>query len=453
MTKLINKRSKEEIIFKTVKEDNILPITSICKLNCIFCSHKNNPPEVETYSFGHLDFELIKTMIEFLNPERPVFIGESASKIIEGEPFVHPEIYQILKYLRQRWPEIEIRITTSGSFLDLDQIELLKKIEPLELNISLNAPAPEERVFLMNDLHPENVFKVIPKLIKYQIDFEASIVSMHQLKGFEYLKRTFEFLENNRPKSLRVFMAGFSSYAEKDLMVDQSEYHQLAEFIADKRGEFSYPIIIEPQYFSTLQAEVNAVMVDSAAAAFGLESGDVILKVNEIRVESRVDAFYKIKAAANPELEFLRRNEKMSVVLQKEENQNSGLIMSYDLSLEQKQKLKAYAQESRKVQTDNLTVILCSKLASDFLENLLQPYLNSNSNLKLLKTENNFFSGSIIAAGLLTNQDIIATLAGVDKKIERIILPEIIYDYYGNDLLGKHYSQLEDEFEAEIILI
>jgi NifB/MoaA-like Fe-S oxidoreductase len=276
---------------------------------------------------------------------------------------------------------------------------------------------------------------------------------MHQLKGFEYLKRTFEFLEKYRPKSLRVFMAGFSSYAEKDLMVDQSEYHQLAQFIADKRVEFSYPIIIEPQYFSTLQAEINDVMVDSAAEASGLESGDIILKVNEIKVESRVDAFYKIKAAANPELEFLRRNEKMSLVLKKEENQNSGLIMSYDLSLEQKQKLKAYAQESKKVQNDNLTVILCSKLASDFLENFLKPYLNLNSNLKLLKTENIFFSGSILAAGLLTNQDIIATLAGVDKKIERIILPEIIYDYYGNDLLGQHYSQLEDEFEAEIILI
>lgn len=120
-----NKRTKEEILFKTVKEDNILPITSICKLNCIFCSHKNNPPEIETYSFGHLEFDLIKTMIEFLDPERPVFIGESASKIIEGEPFVHPEIFKILKYLRQRWPEIEIKITSSGSFLELERLELI----------------------------------------------------------------------------------------------------------------------------------------------------------------------------------------------------------------------------------------------------------------------------------------------------------------------------------------
>lgn len=450
---MLNKRNKEEILFKTVKEDNILPVTSICKLSCIFCSHKNNPPEVETYSFGHLDFELIKTMIEFLNPERPVFIGESASKIIEGEPFVHPKIYQILKYLRQRWPEIEIKITTSGSFLALKQVEFLKKLKPLELNISLNAPAPEERVFLMNDSQPNNVFELIPKLKQNQIDFEASIVSMHQLKGFDYLKRTFDFLETYTPKSLRVFMAGFSSYADKDLITDSSEYNRLAEFISEKRDEYSYPIIIEPQNFSSLQAVVNAVMDDSAAAAAGLKSGDIILKINGEKVESRVDAFYKIKSAQNPNLEFLRADKKIAVALKKKADQSSGLIMSYDLSLEQKQKLQAYAEESKKEKNDNLTVIICSQMAYLFLDNFLQPYLKSNQNLKLLQVENNFFGGSIIAAGLLTNLDIIDSLSKIDRKIGRIILPEIIYDYYGNDLLGKHYSQLEDQFETKLILI
>ncbi|RAK07090.1 4Fe-4S single cluster protein [Halanaerobium saccharolyticum] len=448
-----NKRSREEILFKTVKEDNILPITSICKLNCIFCSHKNNPPQVETYSFGHLELELIKTMIEFLDPERAVFIGESASKIIEGEPFVHPEIYQVLKYLRQRWPEIEIKITTSGSFLDLSQIAALKNLDPLELNISLNAPAPEERVFLMNDSRPDNVFKVIPKLREYKIDFEASIVSMHQLQGFEYLNRTFDFLEKYLPRSLRVFIAGFSSYAAENLIIDQNQYHQLAQFIAKKRDKYSYPIIIEPQQISSLQAEVNAVMTDSAAEAAGLKEKDIITKVNQRQVESRVDAFYKIKSALNPEIEFLRANKKMSAIVSKEKNQSSGLIMSYDLSLEQKRKLKAYAEESKKEQNNYLTVILCSRLAYDFLKEFLQPYLNSNHNLELLQTENNFFGGSIIAAGLLTNQDLIKALSSLENKIERLILPEIIFDYYGNDLLGNHYSQLEDEFGTKVILI
>jgi sulfatase maturation enzyme AslB (radical SAM superfamily) len=448
-----SKRTREEIIFKTVKEDNILPITSICKLNCIFCSHKNNPPEVETYNFGHLEFELIKRMIEFLDPEQPVFIGESASKIIEGEPFVHPDIYKILKYLRQRWPEIEIKITSSGSFIELKRIDFLKKLKPIELNISLNGPAPEERVFLMNDSQPDNVFKLLPKLKKNKINFEASIVSMHHLKGFEYLKRSFDFLEKYPPQSLRVFLAGFSNYADQDLAVDSSEYYRLNNFINKQRANYSYPIIIEPQLMSSLAADVNNVTANSAAAKANLKSGDLILKVNGKTVKSRVDAFYKIKSAKNPKIELKRGEKQINTIIEKEEGISSGLIMSYDLSLNQINKLKAYAEASKKDKKNHETLIISSQFAYSFLKKMLAPYLNSNYNLNLLKAKNYFFGGSIAAAGLLCNQDLIKIIKKSDLKVDRIILPEIIYDYYGNDLLGKHYSELEDNFKAEVILI
>lgn len=448
----VKKRSREEILFKTVKEDNILPLTSICKLNCIFCSHKNNPPEVESYSFGHLEKELIKTMIEFLDPKEPVFIGESASKIIEGEPFVHPEIYQILKYLRQRWPEIEIKITTSGSFVELKQLELLKSLLPLELNISLNGPAPEERVFLMNDSQPKNVFKLIPELKKAELKFSASIVSMHHLKGFEYLKKTFDFLEEYQPETLRVFLAGFSHYADQKLRADASEYQKLAQFTAEVKDNYSYPIIIEPQLLSDFKAEINEISSNSAAAAVDLKKGDIIKKVDQKAVESRVDAFYQIKAAENPELEILRQDQKIKLVLTKAKNESSGLIMSYDLSPEVKRSLEAYAAASQK-NKKGITAVLASEAAYQLLEGLLSDYKAYGSQLRLLKVKNKFFGASIIAAGLLTNSDLIKTLKQLKVEIEKIILPEIAYDYYGNDLCGRHYTELEDKFQAEVILL
>lgn len=453
MFNLFKKRSKKEILFTTVKEDNILPITSICKLNCIFCSHKNNPSEVETYSFGHLEFDLIKNMIEFLNPEQPVFIGESASKIIEGEPFVHPKIYQILEFLRLRWPEIEIKITTSGSFLDLNKIELLKSLEPLKLNISLNGPAPEERVFLMNDINPENVFKLIPELKEHKLDFEASIVSMHHLKGFKYLQQTFEFLEAYQPQGLRIFMAGFSRYAEQNLIPNKNQYKRLNDFVKNEKNKYSYPIIIEPQLISSLSAEINAVAADTPAAAAGLRSSDIILEVEKQKIESRVDAFYKLKSAFNPEVLFRRNQKIFDLVLYKEKNEDSGLIFSYDLSVEEKRRLKAYASETAIAGKNKATIVVSSKPAYNFLESFLCDYLKSEYNLSLTAAKNDFFGGSIIAAGLLCNRDLIKTLNKFKRKIDRIILPQIIYDYYGNDILGEHYSKLEAKFEAEIILI
>ena len=447
----MKKIKKKKILFKTVKEDNILPITSVCKLNCIFCSHKNNPSEIETYRFGHLDKNLIKTMIEFLDPEQPVFIGESASKIVEGEPFVHPDIYQILKYLRQRWPRIEIKITSSGSFIDPEKLKLLKSLNPLELNISLNAPAPEERVFLMNDSNPENVFEIIKKMKELKMRFEASIVSMHHLKGFEYLKKTFEFLEDYSPETLRVFMAGFSKYADSKISSDSSEYKKLNTFINSVKADYSYPIIIEPQLLDNLKAEINDIINNSPAAKTELYSGDVIKEVNDKKVKSRVDAFYQIKSSKNPKVKIHRNNKNKIIHLKKGKNEKSGLILSYDLSIEEIKTLKAYAVQAEK--NNDKIVILASEAGYSLLYSLLKDYLTKN--FKLIEVENKFFGASIIAAGLLTNEDLIRVLQKEIKKasVDKIILPKIIYDYYGNDLLGKHYNQLEDKFRAEVILI
>lgn len=447
------KKSKEEILFKTVKEDNILPITSICKLNCIFCSHKNNPSQIETYSFGHLELELIKRMVEFLDQSRPVIIGESASKIIEGEPFAHPDIIEILDYLRSRWPEIEIKITTSASFIKPNYLHKLEELYPLELNISLNAPAPEERVFLMNDPAAENVFQIIKDLPNYQIDFEASIVSMHHIKGYNYLEKTLDLLEDYPPQSLRIFWAGFSQFADQDLIPKKSYYQGLADFVEKKRADYSYPIIIEPQLIVNLSAEVEGVINDSAADEAGIKRGDIILKIQDYIPQSRVDAFYKIEELKNPLLKVERNNEIKKIQIKKTAAEKSGLIFSYDIEKRTLSKLKAYLKESRKDYKDISTALITSELAFKLFKYITEDFNKEQFNFELVKAENRFFSGTIISAGLLLNEDIKYALQKIDNEFDRIIMPEIIYDYYGNDLFGNHYTELADIFSAEVILL
>lgn len=446
-------KSKEEILFKTVKEDNILPITSICKLNCIFCSHKNNPSEVETYSFGHLDFDLIKNMIEFLDEQKPVFIGESASKIIEGEPFTHPRIIDILKYLRNRWPKIEIKITTSASFIKDKYISVLGDLSPIEFNISLNAPAPKGRVFLMNDPLPENVFKIIKKFSRYKIKFQASVVSMHYILDFDKLLQILEFLENFPPQSLRVFMPGFSRYADKELIPEKSYYHKLNNFIENNRIHYSYPIIIEPQLITDLSAEIEGVIKDSPAYNTIIKRNDVIILIDGYQPESRVDAFYKIEKSKNPELLINRNNKKIKLNINKNPGEKSGLIMSYDISKRKKNIILSYIELSRKDKENISTILITSEMAYNLFNYLIKDFSEKKYNFKLLKANNKFFGGSIVSAGLLVNNDLISVLKNFDFKAARLIIPEIIYDYYGNDLLGRHYTEIEDEFAAEVILL
>ncbi|MFO7819200.1 MAG: hypothetical protein R6V17_03080 [Halanaerobacter sp.] len=79
--------SEEQLAVISAQQDNILPITSVCNLDCKFCSHKGNPPEVKTFASGHRPLKEIRSLIDFLSADRKIIIGESATKIEEGEPF------------------------------------------------------------------------------------------------------------------------------------------------------------------------------------------------------------------------------------------------------------------------------------------------------------------------------------------------------------------------------
>ncbi|MBP2644363.1 MAG: Radical domain protein [Firmicutes bacterium] len=78
-----NEMETQQLIDQAAKEGNILPITSGCDSHCIFCSHKNNPPEIDVISIGVRSVEKITQTMNYLDPHKVITIGESASSIIE----------------------------------------------------------------------------------------------------------------------------------------------------------------------------------------------------------------------------------------------------------------------------------------------------------------------------------------------------------------------------------
>src|SRR5690554_7614434 len=68
------------LLLKTVQDNNILPLSSVCELRCKFCSNRFNPPGVEVYNLGHLEMKLVRELVEYLPAEGPVIIGESDRK-------------------------------------------------------------------------------------------------------------------------------------------------------------------------------------------------------------------------------------------------------------------------------------------------------------------------------------------------------------------------------------
>lgn len=472
------------ILLKTVQDDGILPITSVCNMACQFCSHRNNPPGLEVYRLGHLDLELIEELLQYLAPEGPVIIGESATRIIEGDPLTHPDFFRIIELLRQKFPRKEIRLTTNGSYLDREMVDFLAGRGPVELNISLNCSSPEERVFLMADRRPEQVFAALGLLAKSGIGFHGSIVAMPHLLGWESLGKTIELLNEYGAKSIRIFLPGFTRYSAQKMQFPVEEmYRKIANFI-ERYMELGAPILLEPPEIKDLQAVVKGIIPGSPAARTPLAKGALITAVNGERPCSRADAFQRILASANPLLQYEQEGIRGELVLEKEAGERPGLIFDYDLDPVVMDQLTKILLQNRGRRLALLTSVAAEGIMQAFLDYYLHSFNPAQQNparqgfeqkgragqaegqpegsgqtgveaggIDLLVAENRFFGGSIIAAGLLTVSDIISRLKESSKGYDLLLLPGIIFDIFGNDLTGRNYREIEEETGVAIEII
>lgn len=442
------------LILKTVQENNILPVTSKCNLHCKFCSHFQNPPELEVESYGHLSLNFIKQMIDFLPKEGAVVLGESATKIIEGEPFFHPEIKKILKILRNKWPDKEIRITTNGSFLCNEVIELINKLGNITLNISLNCANSKERDYLMHDVEGKKVFSAIKELNNYKIKYNGSLVALPHIMGWDSIEKTIKFLDNYNAETVRVFMPAFTDYTEESMKFEFDLYAKLNNFVNKINKNLETPVIFEPPYLKNLDAVIKGIISDSPAANTKLEKGDIIKKVNDETVISRVDAFTKIKKYKNPVLE-IKNSSKFEIKINKKKGQRSGLVMDYDLA---PGIIDEMIKTIKKYRINEIN-FLTSKMAKEMLEFLITNKLKNifpKKEINIREVKNNFFGGSIVTAGLLTLNDIENELNKSEfKKSENslIILPSIMFDEYGKDLTGRNYKEISKKYEVKIEIL
>lgn len=429
----------EQLLYHSVSRYNILPLTSRCGVSCLFCSHRYNPPGVRAVFFGELDLELVRELLDLLNPKEKIVIGESATRLCEGEPLSHSRAGEVIRLIRRRFPRTPIQITTNGTGLTHEMVALLAQASPLELIISLNSANPQLRRKLMGPHPAQAVLTNIAGLLQQGIPWHASLVLLPQITGWDDVEESIAFAHQHGAKTMRLLLPGFSRLAPVDWAALAAIPVQARARLDAWRRQFpSLPITLEPALPKDLQAKVAGILAHSPAEG-RLRAGDEIISINGSQPFSRVDAFHSLYSQANPCLLVRRGGRELTLTLDKPARTSSGVVMDWDLDPRDVERARRMAGSAEKV------LLLTSQWAKPLWE-LAQPQW------RIEAVESTFFGGNIAAAGLLTLVDYRRALAGLDPgEYEKILLPPNSFDEAGLDLVGEDCRMLARELPVPLV--
>lgn len=132
--------------------------TNYCTNACSFCPHE------KICNKGFMDFELFKSLVD-QGKEMGV---EKIAPFLNGEPFMDPNYFEKLKYVREVMPNVWLEIFTNGSILDDEKIDQLALLNVNFINVSVNAASKDiyEKICKRNhfDKVVENTIKLINRL-------------------------------------------------------------------------------------------------------------------------------------------------------------------------------------------------------------------------------------------------------------------------------------------------
>jgi len=144
-----------------------IDLTNHCNFNCLACwcrspllGEKAMPEEERKLT---LPFDLLKGVIDDLDEMG----GLRQVKLVGGgEPFMHPDIFKIVEYIKSKDKSIEIDINTNFSLVDKKDAQRLLDLGVDSLTVSLWAGSPKAYVLL----HPnqtEETFYRIKDVLKF----------------------------------------------------------------------------------------------------------------------------------------------------------------------------------------------------------------------------------------------------------------------------------------------
>lgn len=303
--------SLSKFMYETVagNYNNQLPISSVCNAKCIFCSNEMNPFPI--YRIGFRPLDDVRKGLTLLNPTlgTEIRLGDSLpGRISEGEALAHPNILEILKLIREKFPNNIIQIPTNGILLTPDFIEKLTPFKPIKFTISYHSDNPKYwcQIFSL----PQDKYKIAHDsfflLAKNGFFIEATIVPLINLVGYDDFENTIKALRFFT-KEVFVYAPGYSFKAPEDLRnALEIDYRQLSRFLIEMRKKYKMNLML----LTDLEAPINFFPYQVMHSTFNAQFKNVLWLFSEAAFEKAKKILEEYnKFIANEHYAVLAKNE------------------------------------------------------------------------------------------------------------------------------------------------
>lgn len=189
-----------------------IEVTNICNIHCIMCSRSGELSEKNKAFKGYMKLDDFKTIIDkFEHIDELTLLG--------GEPLLHPEIKEIIKYCRQK--EIKVNLITNGIILNKDLSGFL--IENIHsIRFSIDGPTKEIYEFIRRGSDFDKLIKNIKEFMelyntsKNKKMKKIGVNSVYMNQNYKYMKDMIKLT-----KSLSIEELSFNPYCNPSFVTDK----------------------------------------------------------------------------------------------------------------------------------------------------------------------------------------------------------------------------------------
>lgn len=242
-----------------------IPISAVCNARCLFCSNRMNPFPIKQNVFRDIEDVKLQLSLGSAGYAGEIHMSDSLpGRISEGEAFLHPQFFEILALVREKYLTNLLHFTTNASLLDEPLVRKLAQFRPVEINISLHSTQPElwARIFQRTEKPAQIALASLRLLKKYHIDFTGTIVPLPRICGWDDLEKTFGFLVDNGAKSILLWWPGFSKKTPERLKKEiECPWEEFQDFVKRMQKKFpKVPIVPQPNLSEPLGLPIKRVM-------------------------------------------------------------------------------------------------------------------------------------------------------------------------------------------------